>query len=168
VQLRLFDGARDVRSARLAGRDPVDPELSEYARGYVDDLAETRGWSADALEGIRAGALLMIAVHGHDELVLASTVAQLADRLLPVGPVCEVLALLGLLDDDRSDPLDAWVEGHLKGLSGQIRAEAVAWLGELRDGGPSASFPLSLIFVTFAQVSARVRGSWLYYLTSLT
>ena len=33
---------------------------------------------------------------------------------------------------------------------------------------PSASFPLSLILVTFAQVSARVRGGWLYYLTSLT
>ncbi len=39
VQLRLVDTARDVRRARIADRPPIDPELSEYARGYVEDLA---------------------------------------------------------------------------------------------------------------------------------
>jgi site-specific recombinase XerD len=136
VQLRLFDGARDVRGARLAGRDSVDPELSEYARGYIEDLATARGWSAATLEDVRAGALLMIAVHGRDERVRASTVVQLGERLLPVGPIREVLALLGLLDDDRADTLEAWISSQLDGLPGQIRDEVTAWLGELREGGP--------------------------------
>jgi hypothetical protein len=136
VQLRLFDGTRDVRGARLAGRDSVDPELSEYASGYIEDLAAARGWSAATLEDVRAGALLMIAVHGRDERVRASTVAQLGERLLPVGPVREVLALLSLLDDDRPDTLETWIDNQLDGLPSQIRDEVTAWLGELRTGGP--------------------------------
>jgi site-specific recombinase XerD len=136
VQLRLFDGTRDVRAARLAGRDPVDPELSEYARGYIEDLAAARGWSAATLEDVRAGALLMVAVHGRDERVRASTVAQLGERLLPVGPVREVLALLSLLDDDRPDTLETWIDSQMDGLPGQVRDEVTAWLGELREGGP--------------------------------
>ncbi len=136
VQLRLFDGTRDVRAARLAGRDSVDPELSEHASGYIEDLAAARGWSAATLEDVRSGALLMIAVHGRDERIRASTVAQLGERLLPVGPIREVLALLNLLDDDRLDTLETWIDSQLDGLPSQIRDEVTAWLRELRTGGP--------------------------------
>jgi hypothetical protein len=136
VQLRLADTARDVRGARIADRPPADPELSEYARGYIDDLAARRGWSAATLERVRAGVLLLVGIHGRDELVRASTVAQLGERRLPVEPVCAVLAGLGLLDDDRDEPQRAWIEKQLDGLPGQIRDEAAAWIGQLRDGGP--------------------------------
>jgi hypothetical protein len=129
VQLRLVDTARDVRGARIADRPPVDPELSEYARGYVEDLAARRGWSAATLERVRAGVLLLVAIHGRDEPVHASTVTQLGERRLPVQPVCAVLADLGLLDDDRDDPQRAWIEKQLDGLPNQIRDEAAAWIG---------------------------------------
>lgn len=136
VQRRLVDTARDVRKARIADRVPADPELSEYACGYVEDLAARRGWSAATLERVRAGVLLLVAIHGRDELVRASTVTQLGERRLPVQPVRAVLAGLGLLDDDRDDPQRAWNEQQLDGLPSQIRDEAAAWIGQLRDGGP--------------------------------
>jgi hypothetical protein len=62
-------------------------------------------------------------------------VAQLGERLLPVGPIREVLALLGLLDDDRLDTLETWIDSQLDGLPSQIRDEVTAWLGELSTGG---------------------------------
>ncbi len=77
-----------------------------------------------------------MAIHCRDEPVRASTVTQLAERRLPVEPVCTVLADLGLLDDDREDPQRAWIEKQLDGLPDQIRDEAAAWIGQLRDGGP--------------------------------
>ena len=135
VQLRLADAARDVRGARIADRPPADPELSEYARGYVEDLAARRGWSEATLERVRAGVLLLVAIHGRDEPVRATVVTQLAERRLPVEPVCTVLADLCLLDDDRDDPQRAWIEQQLDGLPDQIRDEAAAWIGQLRDGG---------------------------------
>jgi site-specific recombinase XerD len=136
VQPRLVDTARDVRRARIADRPPADPELSEYARGYVEDLAARRGWSAATLERVRARVLLLVAIHGRDEPVRASTVTQLGERRLPVEPVRAVLAGLGLLDDDRDDPQRAWIEDQLDGLPDRIREETAAWIGQLRDGGP--------------------------------
>jgi hypothetical protein len=123
-----------VRRARRADRPPVDPELSEYARVYVEGLAARRGWSTATLERVRAGVLLLVAIHGRDEPVRASTVTQLGERRLPAEPVCAVLADLGLLDDDRDDPQRAWIEKQLDGLPDQIRDEAAAWIGQLRDG----------------------------------
>lgn len=64
----------------------------------------------------------------------ATRIGHAISLWLPVGPVCEVLALLGLLDDDR-DAQGAWIAVQLSGLPGQIRDEAAAWFGELRDGG---------------------------------
>jgi hypothetical protein len=136
VQLRIVDTARDVRMARIADRPSADPELSEYACGYVEDLAARRGWSAATLERVRAGVLLLVAIHGRDEPVRASAVTQLGERRLPVEPVRAVLAGLGLLDDDRDDPQRAWIEDQLDGLPDQIREETAAWIGQLRDGGP--------------------------------
>ncbi len=136
MQLRLVDVARDVRRVRIADCPPVDPELSEYVRGYVEDLAARRGWSAATLERVRAAALLLVAIHGREEPVRASTVTQLAERRLPVEPVCAVLAGLGVLDDDRDDAQRAWIEKQLSGLPDQIRDETAAWIGQLRDGGP--------------------------------
>jgi hypothetical protein len=91
----------------------------EYARGYIEALAATRGWSAAALEGIRAGALLMIAVHGRDEQVRASTVAQLGGRLLPVGPIREVPDDCRSKRTPRSSPCGCPGVGRLDGASVQ-------------------------------------------------
>lgn len=138
VQMRLIDVPRDLRRARVADRPPVDPELSEHARHRVEELAVLRGWSTQTLERVRAGVTLMVAVHGRNEPVLASTVAQLAERRLPVALISAVLTDLGLLDDDRTDRQAAWTTEQLRGLPEPIHEEVTTWIEELRDGGPRA------------------------------
>ena len=50
--------------------------------------------------------------------------------------VLEFLAGLGLLDDDRPNVLGGWITTRLAALHPAIRAEADAWIGILRHGGP--------------------------------
>lgn len=143
----------------------MDPELGEYASGCIGDLAATRGWLAATLEDVRAGALLMIAVHGRDERVRASTVAQLGERLLPVGPIREVLALLGLLDDDRADTLEVWIGSQLDGLPGQTATRQLPGSGSRARAarGPGHG-PMALCTPTsvLSPVPARVRRTLQY------
>jgi hypothetical protein len=55
---------------------------------------------------------------------------------MPFPHIIDVLAAVGVLDDDRPDTLAAWLDEQLAGLPDQIRAELDAWLGLLRHGGP--------------------------------
>jgi hypothetical protein len=135
-QLRLVDPPRDVRRVRIADVTPCDPELSEAVRAYVEDLAVRRGWSMVALERTRAGLMLLVAVHGFDEPIRASTVRQLSERRLPVDPMLEILADLGLLQDDRPDRLALWIRSRLEGLPADIQNEIGVWVDHLRNGGP--------------------------------
>jgi len=60
------------------------------------------------------------------------TAAPRPERL----PHREILALAGLLDDDRVPALDAWAESGLADLAPGIAACTRSWLHALRDGTP--------------------------------
>jgi len=57
------------------------------------------------------------------ELVLASTVRQLTARNLPFPHITDVLAGVGMAEDDRPDSLATWLDEQLAGMPRQIRAE---------------------------------------------
>jgi hypothetical protein len=135
AQLLLCDAPRDL-SRVSAQLPPLDPGLAERARTEAGRLAGLRGWSPRTLSLTQRGLRILMAVHGSGELVRASTVRQLTARNMPFPHIIDVLAAVGVLDDDRPDTLAAWLDEQLAGLPDQIRAELDAWLGLRRHGGP--------------------------------
>jgi hypothetical protein len=135
IQLLLFDMPRDL--SRVSSQlPPVDSALAERLHSEADRLAELRGWSPRTLSLTRRGLRILAAVHGAGELVRASTVRQLTARNMPFPHIIDVLAGVGMLDDDRPDTLALWLGEQLAGLPDQIRDELGAWLSLRRDGGP--------------------------------
>ncbi len=55
---------------------------------------------------------------------------------MPARRVMDVLKELGLLRDDRPDPLTLWVDRKIIALPGGIRSDVVVWVAHMRDGGP--------------------------------
>jgi len=134
VQLILCDVPRDL--SRASGQlPPLDPVLAERAHAEAARLAGLRGWSPRTLSLTQRGLRILLAVHGPGEPVRASTIRQLTARTMPFPHIADVLAAVGLLDDDRPDTLAAWLDEQLAGLPAQIRAEADAWLNIRRHGG---------------------------------
>jgi hypothetical protein len=134
VQLILCEVPRDL--SRASGQlPPLDPVLAERAHAEAARLAGLRGWSPRTLSLTQRGLRILLAVHGPGEPVRASTIRQLTARTMPFPHIADVLAAVGLLDDDRPDTLAAWLDEQLAGLPAQIRAEADAWLNVRRHGG---------------------------------
>ena len=135
VQLLLCDVPRDLSGAS-AQLPPLDPDLAERAHAEAERLAGLRGWSPRTLSLTQRGLRILLAVHGPGEPVRASTIRQLTARTMPFPHIADVLAAVGVLDDDRPDTLAAWLDEQLAGLPAQIRAELDAWLELRRHGGP--------------------------------
>jgi len=135
IQLLLFDIPRDL-SRVSAQLPPVDAGLAERLQAEAGKLAELRGWSPRTLSLTQRGLRILAAVHGPGEPVRASTVRQLTARNMPFPHIIDVLAAVGVLDDDRPDTLALWLDEQLAGLPDQIRAELDTWLGIRRNGGP--------------------------------
>ena len=135
VQLLLCDARRDLSRAS-AQLPPLDPDLAERAHAEAERLAGLRGWSPRTLSLTQRGLRILLAVHGPGEPVRASTIRQLTARTMPFPHMADVLAAVGVLDDDRPDTLAAWLDEQLAGLPAQIRAELDAWLELRRHGGP--------------------------------
>ena len=135
VQLLLCDVPRDLSRAS-AQLPPLDPDLAERAHAEAGRLAGLRGWSPRTLSLTQRGLRILLAVHGPGEPVRASTIRQLTARTMPFPHIADVLAAIGVLDDDRPDTLAAWLDEQLAGLPAQIRAELDAWLELRRHGGP--------------------------------
>ena len=134
VQLLLCDVPRDLSRAS-AQLPPLDPDLAERAHAEAERLAGLRGWSPRTLSLTQRGLRIVLAVHGPGEPVRASTIRQLTARTMPFPHIADVLAAVGVLDDDRPDTLAAWLDEQLAGLPAQIRAELDAWLEQRRHGG---------------------------------
>ena len=135
VQLILCDMPRDLSRAS-AQLPPLDPVMAERVHAEAERLAGLRGWSPRTLSLTQRGLRILLAVHVPGELVRASTVRQLTARTMPFPHITNVLAAVGVLEDDRPDTLAAWLDEQLAGLPAQIRAETDTWLNLRRHGGP--------------------------------
>lgn len=135
IQMLLFDMPRDL--SRVSTQlPPVDADLAGRLQVEAGRLAELRGWSPRTLSLTERGLRILAAVHGPGELVRASTVRQLTARNVPFPHIIDVLAAVGVLEDDRPDTLALYLDEQLAGLPDQIRTELDTWLGIRRNGGP--------------------------------
>ncbi|MFF4456627.1 hypothetical protein [Streptomyces goshikiensis] len=134
----LFIAARDMSRVTVPDVTPIDSAFTAYVATQADASAETQGWSPALRERVQKSLYLLTAVHGPHETIKASTVATLPrqQNRRAVIRVTEVLAHLALLDDDRIDPLDAWIHRRLASVHPEIREEALVWIRIVRHGGP--------------------------------
>jgi hypothetical protein len=71
------------------------------------------------------------------DTITATQVHALCKRLgAGAERVCEVLAEMDILDDDRRPAFDGWLQRKLTGLVPGIRGDVEVWLRTLHDGGP--------------------------------
>lgn len=134
----LFIAERDMSRVTVPDVEPVDPAFTAYVSARAEVIAEAQGWSPALRERVLRSLYLLTAIHGPHERIKASTVATLPRQRAKRATtrVTEVLAHLDLLDDDRIDPLDAWIHRRLSDVHPEIRAEALVWIRIVRHGGP--------------------------------
>jgi hypothetical protein len=134
----LFIAERDMSRVTVPDVEPIDPAFTAYVSAQAEANAEARGWSPALRERVLRSLYLLTAVHGPHENIKASTVATLPRQRAKraITRVTEVLAHLDILDDDRIDPLDAWIQRRLSNVHPEIRTEVLVWIRIVRRGGP--------------------------------
>jgi integrase len=113
-----------------------DSPLLLAATRCAIDLAEIRGWSAATVAGVFYGLKAVLDGHTGEDLVLLSVVRQ---RVRPrshssATRVAEVLAELGLLHDDTTAAIRAWIDRRTGELPAGFGRDVRAWLVVLLDG----------------------------------
>lgn len=137
LQVRLFGlPPRDLRGFDRARHGDLDNPWLARARQVADARAEALGWPHQLRLAVDRALVVVLSGYAHGERVRFSEIAQLRARHLPVERTAEVIAELGLLDDDRRPSFEAWLERNLRGLAPGIRRDVEAWLGVLHDGAP--------------------------------
>jgi hypothetical protein len=129
-QSRRFH-ARHWTAAAITG-----PAL-EQARHIAARLGEARGWNPRIQAETRRALAVMLAAHVPGQKIPYSALSPaLRPRDLSVSRAAEILALAGLLDDDRIPALDTWTETRLAALAPGIAACTRSWITALHRGTP--------------------------------
>ncbi|WP_084965972.1 site-specific integrase [Thermoactinospora rubra] len=135
-QLALFPARPDYRSVNRARHvNPDNPALIQ-ARAAAQELGQARGWSNLLAEEVDEALLILLSGHAPGDLIPYSDIVPLDKRGANVGHTAEVLSTLGLLHDDRTAALDAWIDRFLLDLAPAIATDVLAWATMLRRGGP--------------------------------
>lgn len=136
-QLPLFDMPRDfTRFDRCQHADLDNPWLV-WAQHTARRLGETRGWTRWVASDVDRALVVLLANHLEGETIRYSELfPALRARGLSVERTVEVLAQIGIFDDDRVPAFERWLQRKLAGVAPGIRRDIESWLRLLRDGGP--------------------------------
>ncbi|MGW4799096.1 hypothetical protein ACWEPC_42435, partial [Nonomuraea sp. NPDC004297] len=124
------------RFDRRRHADPANPALRK-ARAASAALAEARGWTRWIISDVDRALVMLLSTHTPGDMIRFSELfPKLRHHGLSVGHTVEVLARIGLLDDDRIPAFDSWLAGKLSGIAPGIAADVEAWAHLLHEGGP--------------------------------
>lgn len=138
-QLLLFDLPRDLPGQRRGFPDSPDPTLAALLDEAVIDHARAHGWSKQARNRTRAAIRALLSIQDTAGApIKASLVAELDPVTFPVQPVLDVLAAVGMLDDDREPSVLAWYHHQVVGLPEPMATEVRIWFDVLRTGSTTA------------------------------
>ena len=136
LELSVPGQSRRFHARHWAASAITSPEL-EQARSIAARLGEARGWNPRIQAETSRALAVMLACCAPGEKVCWSALAPaLRPRELSISRTAEILALAGLLDDDRVPALDTWTEAKLAVLAPGIAACTRSWAHALRDGTP--------------------------------
>ncbi len=136
VQLSLFDARRDLAAH---GRENLiercDPVIAERVDREVGEHARRHGWTHNAMAETRSGIRIIIGLQDDPRaLIKATDVTLLRGIDLPVRRILDVLADMGLLDDDRTSRVETWFARRTAELPETMRDELGIWFLVMRDG----------------------------------
>ncbi|EFL19834.1 predicted protein [Streptomyces sp. C] len=134
-QLALFQIPRDLtRFHRPTHANPANPMLI-HARAAARKITQARGWSHHLLDEVDDALVVLLSGYAPGDWISHSEICQV-DRLgLNVSRTAEVIDHLGVLNDDRQDAFDAWLDRKLADLAPRIATDVRAWANTLRHGG---------------------------------
>ncbi|MGH3123214.1 MAG: tyrosine-type recombinase/integrase [Streptosporangiaceae bacterium] len=136
VQLTLFPVRRDLTrvSPDDYGTGPGSPWLA-WALHIAGRLGVSRGWTNRVRTATRQGLAVTLASFTEGDVIRHSEISPpLLERFIGIGHVAEVLAEMGIYDDDRPPALEDWLESKLGALPPAVRRDVTAWAQALRDG----------------------------------
>jgi hypothetical protein len=136
-QLILFDASRDLNAARLRGFAPPPlPGLAAALDQVVDDHAAAHGWGRGLTAGVHQAMHILLTIQDTPGATIRYSEAETLTQMPCTGvlPVLDVLAAIGMLNDDRKPPLDPWFTSHTVGLPEPMLSELREWFYVLRDG----------------------------------
>jgi hypothetical protein len=114
----------------------TSPALQQ-ARGIAAGLAGVRGWNDRIIaETARALAVVLAGHQPGDMIAWSQLPAALHRRDLSITRAAEILALAGLLDDDRIPSFTALARARLALLPAPMAADVQDWLRTRSQGGP--------------------------------
>jgi integrase len=122
------------RHEALTAEDPV----LAAAAARAQQLAEARGWSRTTLRGVLDGLTTVLSGLPAGARVPMSEARSRPHKDVSRPRLAEVLGDLGLLRDDSTEAVRAWIERVAGELAPGFAGPARQWLLELLDGGPRA------------------------------
>jgi hypothetical protein len=135
-----------------------DPVLRDAA-GHARELAATHGWSPSTLRCTLDGLTVLLTEHPAGEPVPLSAVRVRMSRHASRPRVAEVLTGLGLLHDDTTASVRAWIDRRTAELPAGFAVDVRAWLLVLLDGDARARpRAASSIYVYFGSVRPLLEG----------
>jgi len=163
VQPLLFTGTRrDYRRARTDRRkDPVpDNPWLAWALHLAHATATARGWSTIMLESVSRQLVMLLASYAEGEMVRVSDFRNAVQQGEGITRTLEILAQMGILDDDRPAAFDGWLAGQLAGLAPGIADEAGRWARAARDGTPRSPALHDKSVRTYVAVAGPALLAW--------
>jgi site-specific recombinase XerC len=130
-------GTREL-AAKAAGRVP-DPAMGHHLERALRDHAAAHGWSVKQTNSVGAA---LRAVQACQDVpgsrVLASEVVALGSIGHTIESTLEVLAVAGLLDDDRVPALRRYFERQTAGLPAPMLRQLEVWYDVMTNGSTTA------------------------------
>jgi hypothetical protein len=139
-QLVLFELPRDLVSGRTGVfPEPTDCELAAFLDETARDHAARHGWSRTRVVTARQALRILLGLQDTPGVpIKASQVAEIAQIGLAVQPVLEILATIGMLDDDREPSVVAWFAKQIDRLPEPMTSEVRVWFDVLHTGSTTA------------------------------
>jgi hypothetical protein len=140
-QLLLFqadDSTRDISAGTARGWPPPPlPDLAAVLHDRLIDHAAQHGWGRSTTITTDYAIRVLLALQDTPGAALSATQITAVLLQLPNGSaraVREVLAPIGMLDDDRPPPLQAWFAERTNDLPEPMTSQLRQWLSIMREG----------------------------------
>jgi site-specific recombinase XerC len=127
---------RATRPDLRRGPVPDNPWLA-WALYLAHRRAEAHGWTAEVRRDMQRALVQLLADHQAGQLIPASQARAVALRhSIHAGRTLEILATMGVVEDDLPSAFDRWLKARLNNLAPAIATDVERWARSLRDGTP--------------------------------
>ena len=134
-QLVMFDITPNLRPGRAVAPAPVDVVLAAALDEHVSHVSVRDHWTWTYTSQVRAAVRIVLGLqHTPGAAITATEIKVLAQLRLPARTVRDLLAEVGMLDDDRTPAIRLWFEERTRHLTPPMRTELSVWFDIMTNG----------------------------------